>query len=309
MTSSSSAGKSAMQKTLPVLLGAAIALSSQAAAKGKADPLDHMNRMFRAEYKAARAEVIRKAEPIIVVAFDDLVLYWKGKRIRQGFTPRLYHEVKAVAHVPLTLYVMLHAQTGRRIGLDLEKRLNDLRGRIVAAEKSLAGRPGWTPAILRLHRTILARALRLIDGVLARARISRARLTGFARGVAPLLLASADVAARAQLSGLNALLNRWKAMLGPDWNRVKVANLAPRQAEPQNAQGSFVTAYFGRHLLNRRVFMTRNIFGPAGARTLLGTIYLDRAASIAFFGHPARLERDLLSDAAKRQIWRLLRKR
>jgi hypothetical protein len=287
----------------------AAAAFAPATAQTKVDPLVHMNKMFRAEYKAARAEVIKKAEPIIVVAFDDLVLYWKGKRIKQSFTPRIYHEVKAVAHVPLTLYVMLQARTGRRIGRNLERRLNTLRGRIVAAEKSLPGRRGWTPKILRQNRAILRRSLRLIDGVLARARINKARLTRYARNIAPLLLANANTAARAQLGQLNALLNRWKKMLGRDWARVKVANLAPRQAEPQNAQGSFVLAYFGRHLLNKRVFMTRNIFSDGGARSLLGTIYLDRSASIAFFGNPARLERDLLADAAKRQIWRILRKR
>ncbi len=291
------------------LLAGAVAAASQSAAKPPLDPLVHMNRMFRSEYKAARAEVIKKAEPIIVVAFDDLVLYWRGKRIKQSFTPPIYHEVKAVAHLPLTLYVMLHARTGARIGRGLERRLNDLRGRIVKAEKSLAGRAGWTPKILKLNQGILRRSLRLIDGILARARIGKGRLTHYARAIAPAILATADIAARAQLGGLNALLNKWKKMLGPDWKRVKVANLAPRQAEAQNAQGSFVLAYFGRHLLNRRVFMTRNIFSDGGARRLLGTIYLDRGASVAFFGNPARLERDLLADAAKRQIWRILRKR
>ena len=296
--------------SLGLLAGAIAAATHQpAAAKTSPDPLVHMNKMFRTEYKAARAEVIKKVEPIIVVAFDDLVLYWKGKRLKQGFTPRIYHEVKAVAHVPLTLYVMLHARTGKRISRGLERRLNDLRGRIVKAEASLKGRRGWTPRILKLNRWVLRRSVRLIDSVLARARIGKGRLTRYARNMAPAVLALADIAARAQLSGLNALLNKWKKMLGADWKRVKVANLAPRQADPQNAQGSFVTAYFGRHLLNRRVFMTRNIFGAGGARSLLGTIYLDRSASIAFFGNPGRLERDLLADAAKRQIWRLLRKR
>jgi hypothetical protein len=299
-----------MRTLLIGLLASGIAATAMpAAAKKPGDPLVHMNKMFRTEYKAARAQVIKRAEPIIVVAFDDLVLYWRGKRIKQSFTPRIYHEVKAVAHVPLTLYVMLQASTGKRIGRSLERRLNDLRGRVVKAEASLKGRSGWTPKILRLNQRVLRRSIRLIDSVLARARIGRGRLVRYTRNMAPLVLALADIAARAQLSGLNALLNKWKKMLGRDWRRVKVANLAPRQADPQNAQGSFVTAYFGRHLLNRRVFMTRNIFGAGGARSLLGTIYLDRSASVAFFGNPARLERDLLADAAKRQIWRILRKR
>ena len=124
-----------------------------------------------------------------------------------------------------------------------------------------------------------------------------------------MLLANANIAARAQLTGLDRLLRQWKKELGADWRRVTVVNLAPRQAAPRNAQGSFVLAWFGRRSLNRQVFLTRNVFSDAAARTLMGTIFLDRQASLAFFGNTWRLEQDLLSDAAAAQIRRILGRR
>jgi hypothetical protein len=42
---------------------------------------------------------------------------------------------------------------------------------------------------------------------------------------------------------------------------------------------------------------------------LLGTILNDRAASLAFFDDPVRLERDLLADAAQRHLNRLFPRR
>lgn len=305
------------RKLIPCLAGAIALVTAtatllppaQAQGQAKADPLKEMNKMFRAEYRMARADVLKKIGPVVVVAFDDLILYWNGKRTRESFTPPIYHEVKAVAHVPLTLYVMLQAHTGRALDDALKARLSTLRGHVAASEASLAGRPGWTPGILRLHRDILARTRGLIDRTLGAGRVSRLQLVAFARQMGPKVLASANVAARAQLSSLNALLHKWRKRLGPAWRRVKVVNLAPRQAAPRNAQGSFVLAWFGRHTLNRQVFLTRNIFSDAAARTLLGTIFLDRRASVAFFGTPSRLERDLLSDAGERQTRRILRRR
>lgn len=302
-----SVARPALAFALAIALGAAVSAAPHAArAQAKADPLMAMNKMFRTEYKTARAAVLNGIGPVIVVAFDNLILYWKGRRTSESFTPPIYHEVKSVAHVPLTTYVMLHARTGQPIAEGLKGRLRILRQHIIASDKSLDGRQGWTPGILKLHREILQASKGLIDRTLAAGRITRPQLVAYARRMAPRVLASADVAARAQLSGLNGLLHKWKKRLGPDWEKVKVVNLAPRQAAPRNAQGSFVLAWLGRHLLNKRVFLTRNIFSDGAARTLLGTIFLDRAASMAFFGNTSRLERDFLSDAGAKQIRRLL---
>jgi hypothetical protein len=126
----------------------------------------------------------------------------------------------------------------------------------------------------------------------------------------PLLLRSADVAARAQLGGLDRLARQWRKKLGKDWRRTRVVVLVPRQAKRDNLQYLYFRALMGRAAQGRRLFYATNVFAASGGRRLLGTILLDRRASVAFFRNPTRLERDLLGDAAKRQIaWLFSRRR
>jgi hypothetical protein len=54
-----------------------------------------------------------------------------------------------------------------------------------------------------------------------------------------------------------------------------------------------------------RLFYAENVFAADGGANLLGTILLDRGASVAFFANPLRLERDLLADAAVHYLQRM----
>ena len=271
--------------------------------------LKHLNSAFRTAYKAERSTLLQHRGPIIVVAFDDLVLLRGGKTLRTGFTPAIYHEAKAIAHIPLTLYVWFQSRAGSPLSPAFRTRLADYRSRVVSADASLTGRPGWTDAILAPHRAITKAALAFIDDAARSGQVSAKTLADFSCRMRPYVLASADVAGRAQLDGLHALMGKWRGMLGADWGRTRVVVLTPRQPRAGNLQYAYFLRLMGRGAVNKRLFFAENIFAPDGARNLLGTIELDRRASVAFFGDPLRLERDLLADVAKRHVKRLFAKR
>lgn len=271
------------------------------------DPLVTLNKLFRSEYAAARKATLTAAEPVIVVQFDQLVLFHDGTKKVETFTPAIYHEVKAIAHVPLTLYVTLARRTGRPLDDAVIGVLGNLRARIGAAEKSLAGRPGWTAAIEESNRRIIAAALALIDATVKSKAISTAALERYTRRMRPLILRNADVAARAQLEGLNELVQRWRKRLGEAvWRKTYVVVLAPRQARPGSLQYAYFRRIMGQRAEGVRLFYAENIFSADGGARLLGTILLDRGAGSAFFADPRRLERDLLADAAIQYLGRLL---
>src|SRR5262249_4483924 len=70
-----------------------------------ADPLLTLTKASRAAYAAGRQETLRHAGPVILVEGDTVVLVRKGDRVEAAYPPPVYHDLKAVAHVPLALYV------------------------------------------------------------------------------------------------------------------------------------------------------------------------------------------------------------
>jgi hypothetical protein len=274
---------------------------SVAAEKPATDPLVAVNKTFRTIYARRRAEILKRAEPIIIVKFDVAVLRHRGTRREVNFTPRLYHETKSVSHTVLAAVAALAGKTDRPLSPATRTQLSGLRALIPPAEASLAKR-GWPAGVAATHRAMLGATRAFIDKVLAAGRVRGATLTGFARRMQPYVLESGRVAAEAQLNGLHALMTRWRRDLGPAWARIWVVNLAPRQARPGNLQHTYLRRLMGAKADGQRLITGENIFDEKGALRLLGTIILDRAASRAFFGDPARLERDFLSDAAAAHV-------
>jgi hypothetical protein len=307
--STSGAQNMIQRRAHPAIRALALALvlaapQGLAAEKPAPDPLVAINKSFRATYAARRAEILRHAGPIIIVKFDSAVLLNRGARREVNFTPRLYHETKAVSHTVLAAVAALVGKTDRPLSAGTRRQLAQLRALIPPAEASLAGR-GWPAGVTAAHRAMFAATKAFIDQVVRTGRVSGAELTGFARRMQPYVLESGRVAAEAQLDGLHALMTRWRRELGPAWARVWVVNLAPRQARPGNLQHTYLRRLMGARADGKRLITGENIFDEKGALRLLGTIILDRAASRAFFGDPARLERDFLSDAAAAHVARI----
>lgn len=275
------------------------------AAAPKADALVHLNEAFRSNYRDLRSWAISKSDPVIIVQFDDLHLVRNGVTTTEKFTPAIYHEYKAIAHIPLTLYVMLARHVGRPFDKAMLDRLTDYLKRVQAAGASLDGRPGWTPEQLTLHKRIVAESVKLIETVGGAEQVNEDQLTAYARAMRPLVLESADAAARKQLDGLHALVNKWKGVLGGKWSHVDVIVLGPKQPRVGNLQYAYFKRAMGPRVEGRRLFYAEGIFDKDGGLNLFGTIQVDRGASIAFFDDPYRLERDLLADAAERHINRL----
>ncbi|MGE0735225.1 MAG: hypothetical protein AB7G15_01935 [Alphaproteobacteria bacterium] len=287
----------------------ALALTGAAQAQQQNDPLKAVNDGFRGAYKQARAETLKQLSPVFIVQFDSLIVHRNGARTETTFTPKAYHEYKSFAHIPLTVFVMLQPGSAQPLTDAKLKELETYRALVANADKGIDGL-GWPTDAVQLHRNIASRAMAFIDERLKTKSVTPQVLTRFARQMAPLALASADFAARAQLDGLHALVTKQRREMGEaEWRRLLVVNLAPRQARPGNLQFAYFKRAMGAGAEGKRLFNAENVFTEDGALNLLGTIVLDKAASVAFFNDPARLERDLLSDAAAAHVVRIFQLR
>lgn len=298
--------RAAAMSTVGMALAAlALGAGSVPAFGADKDPLDAINTSFRRAYAEARLRTLRAAEPVIVVRFDSVILYRDGTSQEWTFTPKLYHETKSVSHLTLGIFVALAGKTGRPLDARTVTRLQRFRALVRPARASLQAR-GWPPSAVLTHAHILTGSERFIDDTLSRGAVSDDDLAAFARRMQPLVSESGRIAAEAQLDGLHRRMTTIRGELGDaGWRKLKVVVLGPRQARAGNLQYSYFARTMGKEAEGTRLFYAEGIFDPKGGRRLLGTILLDRKASVAYFGDPRRLERDFLSDAAAAHIARL----
>lgn len=268
-----------------------------AAQSADSQALDRLNSAFRSHYGDSRAATLGRTDPIILAEFETLVLLHKGERREEPFTPPLYHRLKSISHIPLTLFVMSSRYGDKKLPPDGLRALEEYRALIVAARDALPALE--IPTDLRpTLDTIISSSLLLIDQTRITRRFDPVAVTVLARSLEPAVMSAAREAARAQLDGLDRATRRFRADLGEDaWSRAYVVVLGVRQARVDNLQYSYFRRVMGSEADGKRLIYAESVFEESKALDLLGTILLDRAIGVAFFDREYRMERDLLGDA------------
>src|SRR5262249_49392699 len=142
-----------------------------------------------------------------------------------------------------------------------EERLRDLRAladRLRAAAKALDDR-GFSPALLDRQRRLLQDTGVAVGDALVCQRYAAAGRTSFARRMAPLVLANATDAARAQIDGYHAQLAKWRQQLSAeDWQKLRVVVSGSQMPR----KGHLAVQYFA-HLLGEKGEGPRIVYAEA----------------------------------------------
>jgi hypothetical protein len=269
------------------------------------EPLTALNNAFRAAYADAKARVLAASSPTLIVSGDILTLLRDGRRVEANVGTAAYDPLKTIAHIPLAVYVTLTPGDGP-IPDDRLTTLKTLRDLIPPAQASLATLH-FSTATLARQKQIVSASLAFLDDVAAKRTFRRASLTAYTRSMAPLVLHNVEEATRAQLDALHAQVSKWRRALTDDeWSRLHVLIVGPHMPR----EDLVVTQYFLRLLHEpqegRRVVYAESLWEEPKALDLLGTHLLDGGVGEAFFGDYLRMHRDLLGDAAKQYLPRLL---
>jgi len=278
-----------------------------AVAPVKPPALTALNNAFRAAYAEAKSRVLASAGPILIVNGDNFSLLRDGRRLESNIAAPTYDAVKTIAHIPLAIYVALTPGDGA-IGEDRLKTLAGLRELIPPAEASLDTLKLSAGTLARQKR-IVAASLTFLDDVAGSHKFARSALLAFTRGMAPLVMENVTEATRAQLDATHAQVSVWRRKLSPEeWNQLHVLIIGPHMPR----ENLVVMQYFLRLLHEpsegRRVVYAEALWDEPQALNLLGTHLLDGRVGEAFFGDYMRMHRDLLGDAAREYLPRLLPK-
>ena len=288
---------------------AMLLIATTAHAQSPTDPLTahlaEINKTVRASYAEEKARRLATTDPVMVVAFDELIFRHKGQEQRENFTPPLYHQLKGIAHIPLGIYAVLAAPARGQDNATWRPALAALRTQVAAIGPMLDDLTLPRKDLRRQHE-IIRDCLAFIDTVRAAGRVSRDELHAFTGAIAPAILANAYDASEQQLKGLHALVTRWRVELSEaEWQRLYVVVLGPKVARAGNAQFEYFAYAMGRDAIDTRLIYAEGMFAVPPGLDLLATLVRDRDASDYFFDDPLRLDRDLLADAAQLHLKRI----
>ncbi|MDI1443555.1 hypothetical protein [Polyangium sp. 6x1] len=270
-----------------------------------------MNSVFRDAYAERRTAMLAASGPVIVQNGDGLVFLHRGERLERPATNGRYHELKAVAHVPFALYLLLSGVDGP-IDEALRGKLVSYEALLRAVLSTIDGR--FSDAAQReRQRRIMTRSLALIEQATRERRLAPTTLGAFVRSQRADVVENVRDAAYQNVMTLHAQVTAWAARMTPEERaRLRVVIGTAHMARPGNLAFQYFAAWLGEPSAGRaaderiaegaRIIVAENIFDADRSIALFGTHLVDRAAAAAFFDEPLRLDRDLLSDAAEEAV-------
>jgi hypothetical protein len=163
-----------MMRRLIAVLTVVLLVATPAVA---ADPvaeaaLSDFNKAARAAYAAGRTQMLARTDPVVLVAFETLILRRNGQETKVDFTPPGYHRLKSVAHMALGLYGALAPVTSADDSWKVT--VADLRAKALAV-RGVLDRLDFTPAQADRQRELIDLSVAFIDRTRQRVAWTRRR--------------------------------------------------------------------------------------------------------------------------------------
>ena len=273
--------------------------------------LGAVNKNFHQDYdrlvEATIQEIKTGNSPTIIAVGDEFIFYSKGNRSQVQVIPPRFHQLKAIGHVALGIYVALSDYQENGFSPDELVMIQQDRDLIQQAYDSLD-----LEEEMMFQKKILELSVTYLDEVLKEKHLSTVGLENYAKEISPFLMQGASLASKSQLDLVHENVNSWrKGMSKREWGGLKVVICSSHQ--PRN--GELVSQYF-RRILNEKatpgalgedkIIYAESVFSENKALSLLARHIIDQKAGQTFFNDRYRLQKDLLSDATSEYLDELL---
>jgi hypothetical protein len=285
-----------------VLAGLAVAGAFPSLAATPAEQAaDDLNAAVLKIYRQAKDVRLAQTSPVIVVSFGQLVMIRNGSERSVDFTPPAYDSFKDMSHTVMGFYGA--AALGMAApSSDWAVQFRILRDRASAVLPQLAAL-GLAGDRLERETRLLTGGIAFADRMIAAGAVTQADTTEYTRRMAPLILANAADAAVAQIDGLHAVVQQFRAEIGDEeWKRLYVIVLGSRMPRAGNLQFQYFVNALGAAAIDNRLFYAEGISDVKGGLGLLATIVTDRELSTAVFDDRLRMDRDVLADGAEAHL-------
>lgn len=263
--------------------------------------LQRLNENFRMTYSQTRLSKLSTIEPLIICNGDDVTIIHRGSRVVERVIPKIYHNLKSISHIPLSIYLKLMFIEGNLS----EEKSNELKTYLRAVH---AIRPSiqFPVDLLQNQYDIIDLSIKFMRNILKRRSVDQPMLKMFCQHVEKYINMNIDAAARAQIDMLFDKIEPWYRIHFNQTERqtVKILILGPKTPRHGHLEKMFFYRLLGEYGEGTHIIYVENIDNEEKALEILGTWYLDEDISTEFFNDHHRLHRDLLGDAANTYIQR-----
>lgn len=272
--------------------------------KPTSSPLGGLNHLFHQQYQRwqdAAEQQIAGGEIPIVLRLDDRLILIQGEQLHTyQINGDLYHELKALSHLPLVVYLSLADPK------DDEMDINYLHDQLEKTTAMLASLDNYiepiSSAIGQLQDSLVAN-----DGLLA-----YDAATQFARSLKPTFQKLIDGAATDEVSQLMSALKDIKAKVNNDlhWSETFFVICAGHQPRYKQTSKLFFERWLRQETNSHSEAVHRIIYAEGcksldDALKLVTTRIVSAKLGDLFLHSPLSLDEDVLGDAGKAAIDRL----
>jgi len=173
----------------------------------------------------------------------------------------------------------------------------------------LADQPDdWKPN----SRGILQNNIAFMEDCLAKGVITFDALQAFAKKQGPLLKLAINWAASTQVEHWMGVMDEWKKMLGPDFDKAYGAANTIYVARQNNVLFSVLAQYFGADAINDRLMLIETISfttTPEDMLTSMVRIISDRSVGVLYFNNYHLMDYELMGGDARKTIIAEMKKR
>jgi len=253
---------------------------------------------------------IRERVPLILALFSgkggQFILYRPGQEpIEAPSPPAVYQLAKSVGHSAMATYQLV-APTMSNPTADRSwvGPMKAYRGRIQVALDSL-GALDIAPSERDLFRSVLAGIAAFQDNCLKNGTYTYPEVESYARGLKPQLAQLIALASGVQVGHWFKVLEGWKQMLGPDWDRTYAVSNALYVARQNNILFSVLVQFMGEKAINDRLLLVETTdftTTPATMIDVFARIISDRALGQLFFGDYRLMDAELLGGGGRKAI-------
>ncbi|WP_298770943.1 hypothetical protein [uncultured Shewanella sp.] len=275
------------------------------------DFLMAINTQFRQTYNEAVLDEVQQIKagkiPVMIVSSGYLTFYYQGKRRQEKILSSQFHEVKAINHIVLGIYVYLSGLTEGELSAGSLLRLEAKKDQITKILNLIKKQPSK-----HYQLSMFTLSLRYLNSLIETGHYSYKGLKDYVQTMRSEVDQSFKFAAKSQLDLIHHYVSLWKNNMSViDWLALKVVICASHQAR----YGELSYSYFSR-LLNEKptigalgeeqIIYSESRYSEEEALKLLSRHIIDQRIGQDFFNDPFRMQKDLLIDVTESYLKRIL---
>jgi len=254
-------------------------------------------------------QTMRARVPIILALFSEaggrMILYRPGQEpLVAEPVPLVYQLAKSVSHSSMAVYQLVAPYVERPSDTSWRGPMQAYRTRCQTALESLDALD-ITSDERAILRAILDRGNTFMDECLKTGTFTPEGLAAFARAGVPDFGKTIGIASRAQVAHWMGVLERWKAMLGEDWEQTYAASNTIYVTRHNNVLFTVLAQFMGQKAMGDRLLLletTEFTTTPEAMLDLLARIVSDRALGKVFFKDYFLMDAELLGGGARKAI-------